>query len=63
MQKDTENDRVLAEDKDKVVIIDGERKKECDYLVPNTKMNLLNNKYAYLVFQTILKMDMRSNLF
>jgi hypothetical protein len=45
--KDREIDRVLAEFKDKEVIIDGENKKEHEYSVPNTKMNLYNDKNTF----------------
>lgn len=40
-------DRVLAEFKDKEVIIDGENKTEREHLVANTKMNLYNDKYTF----------------
>jgi hypothetical protein len=33
--------------KDKEVIIDGENKKEQRHLIPNTKMNLYNDKYTF----------------
>jgi hypothetical protein len=46
--KDREIGRVFAEYKDKLIIIDGEIKKEHVYLIPKTKVNLYGDKKVYL---------------
>lgn len=39
--------RVFAEYKDKLVIIDGENKKEHEYLIPKTKVNRYGDNEVY----------------
>jgi hypothetical protein len=39
--------RVFAEYKDKLVIIDGENKKEHEYLIPKTKVDRYSDKRVY----------------
>jgi hypothetical protein len=39
--------RVFAEYKDKLVIIDGENKKEHEYLIPKTKVDRYGDKNIY----------------
>jgi hypothetical protein len=39
--------RLFAEYKDKLVIIDGENKKEHEYLIPKTKVDRYDDKYIY----------------
>ena len=39
--------RVFAEYKDKLVIIDGENKKEHEYLIPKTKVDHYDGKHVY----------------
>jgi hypothetical protein len=39
--------RVFAEYKDKLVIIDGENKKEREYLIPKTKVDRYDGKHIY----------------
>jgi hypothetical protein len=39
--------RVFAEYKDKLVIIDGENKKEREYLIPKTKVDRYDGKHVY----------------
>jgi len=45
--KDREIGRVFAEYKDKLVIIDGENKKEHEYLIPKTKLNHNGDNEVY----------------
>lgn len=45
--QDREIGRVFAEYKDKLVIIDGENKKEHDYLIPKTKVHRYGDKRVY----------------
>lgn len=45
--KDREIGRVFAEYKDKLVIIDGENKKEHEYLIPKTKVNHYGDNEVY----------------
>jgi hypothetical protein len=44
---DREIGRVFAEYKDKLVIIDGENKKEHEYLIPKTKINRYGDNQVY----------------
>ena len=46
--KDREIGRVFAEFKDKLVIIDGENKKEHEYLIPKANVNNYSNSKVYL---------------
>jgi hypothetical protein len=46
--KDREIGRLFAEYKDKLVIIDGDNKKEHEYLIPKTKIDHYDNKHVYL---------------
>ena len=46
--KDRENGRVFAEYKDKLIIVDGEVKKEHVYLIPKNKVDLYGDKKIYL---------------
>jgi hypothetical protein len=46
--KGREIGRVFAEYKDKLVIVDGEIKKEHVYLIPNNKVDLYGDKKVYL---------------
>ncbi|MGH9974567.1 MAG: hypothetical protein ACRD8Z_01850 [Nitrososphaeraceae archaeon] len=39
--------KVFAEYKDKLVIIDGENKKDHEYLIPKTKVDRYGNKQVY----------------
>jgi hypothetical protein len=39
--------RVFAEYKDKLIIIDGENKKEHEYLIPKTKVNRYGDNEVY----------------
>jgi hypothetical protein len=39
--------RVFAEYKDKLIIIDGENKKEYEYLIPKTKVNRYGDNEVY----------------
>jgi hypothetical protein len=39
--------RLFAEYKDKLVIIDGENKKEREYLIPKTKVDHYDGKHVY----------------
>ena len=45
--KDREIGRVFAEYKDKLVIIDGEDKKEYEYLIPKSKVDRYGDKEIY----------------
>jgi hypothetical protein len=45
--RDREIGKVFAEYKDKLVIIDGENKKEAEYLIPKTKVDRYGNKHVY----------------
>ena len=45
--QDREFGRVFAEYKDKLVIIDGENKKEHEYLIPKTKVHHYGNNQVY----------------
>ena len=45
---DKEIGRVFTEYHDKLVIIDGENKKEHEYLIPKTKVNNYGEKKVYL---------------
>ena len=45
--KDIEIGHVFAEYKDKLVIIDGENKKEHEYLIPKTKVDRYGDKNIY----------------
>jgi hypothetical protein len=48
--------RVFAEYKDKIVIIDGEHKKEHEYLIPKTKVDRYGDNEVYLdISDTSLK--------
>ena len=48
--------RVFAEYKDKLFIIDGENKKEHEYLIPKTKVNRYGDKEVYLnILESSLK--------
>ena len=44
---DREIGRVFAEYKDKLVVIDGENKKEHEYLIPKTKINRYGDNQVY----------------
>ena len=46
--KDREIGRVFAEYKDKLIIVDGEVKKEHVYLIPKNKVDLYDDKKVYL---------------
>jgi hypothetical protein len=46
--KDREIGRVFAEYKDKLIIVDGEIKKEHVYLIPKNKVDLYGDKKVYL---------------
>jgi hypothetical protein len=46
--KDKEIGRIFAEYKDKLVIVDGEIKKEHVYLIPKNKVGLYGDKKVYL---------------
>jgi hypothetical protein len=46
--KDREIGRVFAEYKDKLIIVDGDIKKEHVYLIPKNKVNLYGDKKVYL---------------
>jgi hypothetical protein len=46
--KDREIGRIYAEYKDKLVIVDGEIKKEHVYLIPKNKVDLYGDKKVYL---------------
>ena len=46
--KDREIGRIFAEYKDKLIIVDGEIKKEHVYLIPTRKVDLYGNKKVYL---------------
>jgi hypothetical protein len=46
--KDREIGRVFAEYKDKLIIVDGEIKKEHVYLIPKNKVDLYGDKKGYL---------------
>jgi hypothetical protein len=46
--KDREIGRLFAEYKDMLVIIDGDNKKEHEYLIPKTKIDRYDNKHVYL---------------
>ena len=45
--KDREIGRVFVEYKDELVIIDGENKKEHEYLIPKTKLNHYGDNEVY----------------
>ena len=45
--QDREFGKVFAEYKDKLVIIDGENKKEHEYLIPKTKVNRYGDNEVY----------------
>jgi hypothetical protein len=45
--QDREFGRVFAEYKDKLIIIDGENKKEHEYLIPKTKVNRYGDNEVY----------------
>jgi hypothetical protein len=45
--KDREIGRLFAEYKDMLVIIDGDNKKEREYLIPKTKVDRYDDKYVY----------------
>jgi hypothetical protein len=45
--KDKEIGHVFAEYKDKLVIIDGDNKKEREYLIPKTKIDRYDGKHVY----------------
>ena len=45
--QDREIGRVFAEYKDKLIVIDGEYKKEHEYLIPKTKVDRYGNKRVY----------------
>jgi hypothetical protein len=45
---DREIGRVFAEYKDKLIIVDGEIKKEHAYLIPKSKVDLYGDKKVYL---------------
>ena len=45
--QDREFGKVFAEYKDKLVIIDGENKKEHEYLIPKTKVNRYDDNEVY----------------
>ena len=54
--QDREIGRVFAEYKDKLVIIDGEDKKEHAYSIPKSKVNLYGDNEVYFnIPKTILK--------
>jgi hypothetical protein len=46
--KDKQIGRVFAEYKDKLIIVDGEIKKEHVYLIPKNKVDLYGDKKVYL---------------
>jgi hypothetical protein len=46
--KDREIGRVFAEYKDKLIIVDGEVKKEHVYLIPKNKVDLYGDNQVYL---------------
>jgi hypothetical protein len=46
--KDREIGRVFAEYKDKLIIVDGEVKKELVYLIPKTKVDRYGDNQVYL---------------
>ena len=46
--QDREFGRVFAEYKDKLVIIDGENKKEHEYLIPKNRLDRFDKKQIYL---------------
>jgi hypothetical protein len=45
--QDREIGRVFAEYKDKLIVIDGEYKKEHEYLIPKTKVDRYGDKRVY----------------
>ena len=45
--QDLEIGRVFAEYKDKLVVIDGENKKEHEYLIPKTKVHHYGDNHVY----------------
>jgi hypothetical protein len=45
--QDREIGRVFAEYKDKLVVIDGENKKEHEYLIPKTKVHRYDDNHVY----------------
>jgi hypothetical protein len=47
ISQDREIGRVFAEYKDKLVVIDGEDKKEHEYLIPKTKVHRYGDKRVY----------------
>lgn len=54
--QDREIGRVFAEYKDKLVIIDGENKKEHEYLIPKTKVDRYGDNAVYFnISKTSLK--------
>jgi len=54
--QDREIGRVFAEYKDKLVVIDGEDKKEHAYLIPKSKVNLYGDNEVYFnISKTLLK--------
>lgn len=46
--KDREIGRIFAEYKDKLIIVDGEMKKEHVYLIPKNKVELYGDEKVYL---------------
>jgi hypothetical protein len=56
ISQDREIGRVFAEYKDKLVVIDGEDKKEHAYLIPKSKVNLYGDNEVYFnISITLLK--------
>jgi hypothetical protein len=56
ISQDREIGRVFAEYKDKLVVIDGEDKKEHAYLIPKSKINLYGDNEVYFnISKTLLK--------
>ena len=45
---DREIGRVIAEYKDKLIVIDGENKKEHEYFIPKIKVDHYGDKHVYL---------------
>jgi hypothetical protein len=56
ISQDREIGRVFAEYKDKLIVIDGEDKKEHAYLIPKSKVNLYGDNAVYFnISKTLLK--------
>jgi hypothetical protein len=53
--QDREIGRVFAEYKDKLVIIDGENKKEHEYLIPKTKVHRCGDKVYFNISANTLE--------